>query len=192
MRTRTTTATAAALLLATLTACSDNGPTVTKAEAAAEPTLTSASPTPEAPQQTTFKFGETANVEDTKGISFATTAYSYTQPVKGPQPPTEDLGGDVWATIEVKVCNVKGETISVSQFPWSLAYADDTRIEVTGLNGGDLPKPEFAPMGDSKVRVGDCLRGKIPFAVPSDKRPERILYSPESLDDPLEWAVPAK
>ncbi|MFI5673406.1 hypothetical protein [Streptomyces cellulosae] len=83
---------------------------------------------------------------------------------KGPEPPGAELGGDAWATAEVKVCNVEGD-ISVSEFPWSLSYPDDTRIEVTGLNGGDLPKPEF-PTDDVVVKRGDCLRGKIPFPVP--------------------------
>lgn len=59
-----------------------------------------------------------------------------------------------------------------------------------GLNGGDLPKPEF-PTDDVHVKTGDCVRGKIPYPVPSDKRPERIVYAPASFDEPLEWTVPA-
>ncbi|MBT2511452.1 hypothetical protein J7I98_37770 [Streptomyces sp. ISL-98] len=68
---------------------------------------------------------------------------------------------------------------------------DGRRVEVTGLNGGDMPKPEFPTDGVS-VKAGDCVRGKVPYAVPGDKWPERIVYAPQSLDEPLEWLVPAK
>ncbi|WP_154686013.1 hypothetical protein [Streptomyces himastatinicus] len=84
-----------------------------------------------------------------------------------------------------------GRTITASQFPWSLAFADGTRAEVTGLNGGDFPKPEF-PTDDATVKVGDCIRGKIPIPVPPASRPERIVYAPEGLDEPVEWTVPKR
>jgi hypothetical protein len=193
MRTRTTAAalTAAGLLL-TLTSCSSDTATVTKSSATPEPAPTTSSPTPEPTPQTTFTVGETADIDDTEnGVKFSATVIAYSQPVKGPQPPTAELGGDTWATAEIKVCNVEGKTFSVSQFPWSLAYEDGTRMEVTGLNGGDLPKPEF-PTDDVSVKPGDCVRGKIPYPVTGDTRPERIVYAPQSLAEPLEWTVPAQ
>jgi hypothetical protein len=55
---------------------------------------------------------------------------------------------------------------------------DGTVIEVTGSYGGDSPKPEY-PM-DRTLKVGRCVRGKIAFPVPSKKRPELIVYAPES------------
>ncbi|MEU2393537.1 hypothetical protein [Streptomyces sp. NPDC007369] len=117
---------------------------------------------------------------------------SYQQPVKGINPPGEGLGVEdaVWATVEVKVCNAQGPDISVDQQPWSLAFPDGARIQVTGLNGGDLPKPEFPTM-PTVVRAGDCLRGKIPFPVPKDQRPSKIIYAPLSAPSPTEWAVPS-
>ncbi|WP_433398755.1 DUF4352 domain-containing protein [Streptomyces sp. CA-146814] len=179
----------AAFLLA-LTGCGGDTEkvNVTKSDAKPEPTPT---PTPEADSRTTFAIGETADIDDEPNdISFSATVIAYSQPVKGPQAPTEDLGGDVWATAEVKVCNVEGETFTVSQFPWSLAYGDGTRVEVSGLNGGDLPKPEF-PTNDVSVKPDRCVRGKIPFPVRSDARPQYIVYAPDALDEPLEWTVPA-
>ncbi len=59
------------------------------------------------------------------------------------------------------------------------------------MNGGDFPKPEF-PTDDATVKVGDCIRGKISIPVPPDSRPERIVYAPEGLDEPVEWTVPKR
>lgn len=194
MRTRTTTAAAlAAALLLSLTGCSgDTDTKVTKSDAKPEPAATTATPEPTPTQQTTFVVGETADIDDAANdVAFNATVIAYAQPVKGPQPPTPELGGDTWATAEIKVCNVKGQTFTVSQFPWSLVYEDGTRMEVTGLNGGDLPKPEF-PTDDVSVKPGDCVRGKIPYPVTGTKRPERIVYAPQSMDEPLEWTVPAQ
>lgn len=192
MRTRTTAATAiAAAFLLSLTACSSTGTTVTKSDAKPEPAATTTSTTPEPKQQTTFTVGETASIKDKpNNITFTAAVIAYTQPVEGPQPPDDELGGDAWATTEIKVCNTGETTFTVSQFPWSLAYEDGTRVEVTGLNGGDLPKPEF-PTDDVSVKPDRCVRGKIPFPVQSNTRPQYIVYDPDAIDEPLEWAVPA-
>ncbi|MFC8225124.1 DUF4352 domain-containing protein [Streptomyces sp. NPDC057287] len=193
MHTRTiTAATIAAAFMLTLTACSsDNGATVTKSDSKPESATTTSSTAPEPKQQTTFTMGETADINDRPNdITFSAAVIAYAQPVKGPQPPGDELGGDVWATAEIKVCNTGAMTFTVSQFPWSLAYEDGTRVEVTGLNGGDLPKPEF-PTDDVSVKPDRCVRGKIPFPVQSSARPQYIVYAPDAIDEPLEWAVPA-
>ncbi|WP_424920402.1 DUF4352 domain-containing protein [Streptomyces sp. wa13] len=193
MRTRTiTAATTAAAFLLSLTACSsDNGATVTKSDAKPEPAATTSSTAPEPKQQTAFIVGETADIKDKpNNVTFSAAVIAYTQPVKGPQPPGDELGGDAWATAEIKVCNTGATTFTVSQFPWSLAYEDGTRVEVTGLNGGDLPKPEF-PTDDVSVKPDRCVRGKIPFPVQSSTRPQYIVYAPDAINEPLEWAVPA-
>ncbi|MEU9034570.1 hypothetical protein AB0D45_06595 [Streptomyces sp. NPDC048352] len=116
---------------------------------------------------------------------------AYKQPAEGVVPPGEGLGVEeaVWATVEVKVCNKQGPDITSDQQPWSLAFADGTRTQVTGLNGGDLPKPEF-PTLPTVVKAGDCLRGKIPFPVSKDQRPTKVVYSPASSGMVVEWAVP--
>ncbi|MGP4008162.1 DUF4352 domain-containing protein [Streptomyces sp. 4N124] len=121
-------------------------------------------------------------------VHLTVQAVEYQQPHKGPQPqkPFDFQGGDIWATINVKVCNIEGD-IEVSQLPWSLAYEDGTSIDATGSTGGDMPKPEF-PM-DKRVLPGRCAAGLISFPVDSKKRPERVVYEPEG-SDPTEWAVP--
>jgi cytoskeletal protein RodZ len=188
---RLTTAALAVGLLATLTACSNEpaSPTVSKTSSSPEPAAATSTPAP-TPTDTTYKLGETAKVNDApNGVVFTATVIAYTQPVKGPQPPDPATqGGDVWATVEAKICN-EAKTVTVSQFPWSLAYADGTVVKVTGSSGGDMPKPEF-PM-DVPIKAGRCVKGKIPFPVMGNSRPERIVYAPESLSaDPVEWAVP--
>ncbi|MFF9199974.1 DUF4352 domain-containing protein [Streptomyces sp. NPDC014779] len=191
MRRLTTTALTATLLLG-LTACSSSEPTVTKTSSAPEPATSSAAPSA-TPTPSTYKIGESAKVDDSQnGLTFTATVIAYTQPVKGPQPPDPTTqGGDVWATVEAKICVIEGKTVTVSQFPWSLAYADGTIVEITGSTGGDLPKPEF-PM-DEPVKAGRCVKGKIPFAVMGNQRPERIVYAPQSLTaNPVEWTVPPK
>lgn len=191
MRRLTITTLAAGLLLA-LTACSNDpaAPTVSKTSSSPEPvaTTSSSSPSPTV-RDTTYKLGETAKVT-TDDATFTVTALAYTQPVKGPQPPDPATqGGDVWATVEAKVCSVSGITLTVTQFPWSLAYTDGTVVKVTGSTGGDLPKPEF-PM-DQPVTNGRCIKGKIPFPVMNNTRPERVVYAPEALSaTPIEWTVP--
>ncbi|GLV88361.1 hypothetical protein Slala03_80500 [Streptomyces lavendulae subsp. lavendulae] len=185
------------LVLSALTACSAPATSVSS-EGPTTPAATGTASVPGAPApapaptraKTRFAVGEVAEFAEVSA-KFTVVVLAYSQPVEGPQPPDRaTLGGDVWATVEVKVCNTEGKTFAVSQFPWSLAYEDGMRIKVTGLNGGDLPKPEFPTVGEA-VRQGDCVRGKIPYPVPGDKRPARIVYAPEALQEPLDWVVPA-
>ncbi|MFE0737605.1 DUF4352 domain-containing protein [Streptomyces sp. NPDC058855] len=192
MRMRTSAALTAGLLLA-LTACGENptSPTVSKTSTSPEPTAattTSATPSP-THTDTTYVIGESAKVTTDDAV-ITVTALAYAQPVKGPQPPDPATqGGDVWATVEAKVCSVSGRTLTVDQFPWSLAYADGTVVKVTGSSGGDLPKPEF-PMGQP-VKNGRCVKGKIPFPVMNNLRPARVVYASEALAaDPIEWSIP--
>lgn len=189
MRTRTA-ITAGTLLLTALTACSSSS----KPTPAVTVTKTAAAATPHAQATHTdssvLKMGTTkAFNDDANDVHLTIQAVEYQQPYKGPQPqkPTDVQGGDIWATVSVKVCNISGPNISVSPRPWSLAYKDSTSIEATGLSGGDMPKPEF-PM-DKPVKAGRCAAGLIAYPVPSTKQPERIVYSPNGAD-PIEWAVP--
>ncbi|MFB6950191.1 DUF4352 domain-containing protein [Streptomyces niveus] len=192
MRPTYTTAVSAALLLA-LAGCSDGE---AKTDAKASETSPAASPTEAAPPEPAeLKIGaEYAWESDVDGYTATgdTTVLSYEQPVKGASLPDEGLGlaDPEWAAVEVKVCNNGPDPISVSQLPWSLRFPDDTRTETTGLNGGDLPKPEF-PTEDTVVRADDCFRGKIPFAVERGTRPDLITYTP-SASSPVEWTVPAE
>lgn len=189
---RTRTAVAVALLFsATATACSssDNAkpaPTVTVTK------TVGTEPSTEGTDATTgvLKIGATKTIIDAESDVHATVqALAYQQPYKGPQPakPEDFQGGDIWATAEVKVCNVKGVSFSIDQTPWSLSYADGTSIQVTGSSGGDMPKPEY-PM-DKTLISGRCARGLVAFPVPSGKRPERLVYQPGN-GTPTEWTIP--
>ncbi|GGQ27089.1 hypothetical protein [Streptomyces roseolilacinus] len=201
MRTRTTAA-LAVFLLTTLTACGTE-PTPDKPASAPQPStgeMTEQAPSPStSTPQSPLPLGEAwkweglaiDGVTRTKG---STVALSYTQPVVGFRPPGKELGVSgkaVWARIEVKVCNEEGGNIHVTQSAWSLAYEDGAQAEVTGLHGGDFPKPEF-PMNEKLVKPGKCVRGGIMFPTEPDQRPERIVYHPDSIDEPIEWAVPTK
>lgn len=192
----------AALLLAAgaLTACT--GQDTPPAPAAtvtvtAPPTPTPPPATTPPPQRTTFDLGQDWNwqstTDDGTTTTGTTTVLAYKQPVPNVSPPGDDgQDGDVWGSVEAKVCTGKNSpgSITVDQFAWSLAFPDGARIEVTGLNGGDFPRPEF-PM-DATVRAGDCARGLIMFPVPRDQRPERVIYAPDGIEEPIEWTVPAK
>lgn len=188
MKTRTA-ACAALLLAATATACSSSDePDTIRVTVTQTPAPASSSPAA-TPADSTLKMGATKAIDDdANDVHLTIQALAYEQPVKGTQPQKPDaaLGGDTWSTVNVKVCNVSGPDINVSQFPWSLAYADGTSVETTGLSGGDMPKPEF-PM-DKAVKAGRCAAGLIAFPVDSSKRPERVVYEPDGTD-PTEWAV---
>lgn len=186
MRHRTTIA--ACLLLAGLASgCSsgdnDDKPAVAKASEAQQSASPTPSPTPP-PSQDTLKLGDTADIDAEGKFSAAALAYQDTG-VKGIP---EMLGaGQKWAVLMVKVCNKDTEPIETTTVVWSLAYEDGARVESAGMNAGELPQPLY-PM-DAKVSGGDCVKGNIAFQVPKEGSPERVLYSPDVLDEPVEWQV---
>ena len=178
----------ALLVAATATACGSGEPKTIRTTVTQTVTATPSEESAATPGGA-LKMGAKKTINDAENnLHITVQALQYQQPYKGQQPqdPEDFQGGDTWATATVKVCNVRGADITVSQFPWSLAYKDGTSIEVTGSTGGDMPKPEF-PM-DKTVKPGRCAAGLIAFPVPSDKRPERLVYEPEG-SDPSEWAV---
>ncbi|MCX5336886.1 DUF4352 domain-containing protein [Streptomyces sp. NBC_00140] len=181
----TITVTLAACLLATLAACGgsdDDKPTVSKAtdtpSAATKPT-----PSP-SPTKEKLRLGDTVNV-NSDGIKFSAAALAYKD--KGvTSPPGMLQDGQKLARVEVKVCNKGDEPITVTPFVWSLAYEDGVRVEPFHMSGGGLPQPVY-PM-DAKVSGGDCVRGNVFFEVSERAgRAERVLYSPQDLDEPVEW-----
>ncbi|MDG9706267.1 DUF4352 domain-containing protein [Streptomyces sp. DH37] len=188
---RTRTALAAAALLAALAGCSNGSDT----EAASEPSPSTSKPAEKPTAEPTEEPGPLAFGEPWKWkspeyeASGSATALRYQQPVKGVYPPSGE--GEVWGSLEAQVCIDSGD-VRVSQFPWSLAFADGARVDVTGQSGGDFPRPEF-PM-DAAVKPGDCVKGLIMFPVPEGQRPERVIYDPDSgmVDGPAEWTVPEK
>ncbi|MFJ8192796.1 hypothetical protein ACIQ8D_23995 [Streptomyces sp. NPDC096094] len=192
MRTRTRTITTAAVLLLALTACSsdsDDKPSSQKTtrDKAAPSSATTPSPTPEQPRQ----FGQVLNFSDPVDHGeLDVTVLGYEQGVKAQTTADQEFGttGYVWAALEIKACVKKG-TAGITRYPWTLAYADGARVEPSSVTYGDFPKPEYPY--EATVKTGDCVRGKTVFPVPGDQRPERVLYTPEALPEPAEWAVPA-
>jgi hypothetical protein len=184
----TTTMLAAALLLAGLTAgCSGDSKESTVAKASDTPSASSSpspSPTPSETEET-FHFGDTVDISaDSLTFSASVLAYKDT----GISAAQEVLQpGQKWAAAEVKVCNTGDEPFAVSPFVWSLAYEDGARVEATHMSGGEFPRPLY-PL-DARVKGGDCVRGNILFEVPEEGRAERVLYSPEGLDESVEWFV---
>lgn len=190
MRTTTTAAAAstAAVLVFTLGACSgggDDGPTVSKASAS-ETTSPSPTDSPSPEQQLEFKLGDTADIDAEEG-DLSAAALSFRDSGIRSSIPGLLKDGQKWALVEAKVCNKGEKVMTVSPFVWTLAYEDGARIEPTHLAGTDLPGPLY-PM-DAKVKAGDCVRGNIIFEVPKDGRAQRVLYSPDVLDEPVEWQI---
>ncbi|MEV6803153.1 DUF4352 domain-containing protein [Streptomyces sp. NPDC051132] len=181
---------AALLVAATATACS-SGEEPETVRVTVTQTVTSSPSTETAADadSSVLRMGAKKTINDTEAdVHVTVQVVDYQQPYKGPQPmkPEDFQGGDIWATINIKVCNIGTTDISVSQRPWALTYSDSTRIESTGGSGGDMPKPEF-PM-NKIVKGGRCAAGLIAYPVPSSKRPERIVYEPDGRE-PTEWAV---
>jgi hypothetical protein len=175
----------AALLLAGLTAgCSSNSDEPSVAKATETPSASSSpSPSP-SPTQETYKLGDTVDIDaDTK---FTTSVLSLKDSgIAGV--PGVLKSGQKWTAAEVKVCNTDSDPITVTPFVWQLAYADGARFEATFMSGGDFPTPLY-PDG-AKVRGGDCVRGHVLFEVPKEGKAERVLYSPDALDEPVEWQL---
>lgn len=121
------------------------------------------------------------------------TAFSWKTPAakKAPQPSEFDWpAGYVWAALDVQVCLPAGapDDSSVSSFPWTVRFADNSTAEfadVTGITG--WPKPQY-PMGDRRVPAGSCTRGWITYAAPAGAKPVAALYAPPD-GAPVEWTM---
>lgn len=193
----TAAAVAALLGAVTLTGCSggdtDAKPKPTKTATPSPSEEPTPSPSPTGP----VIIGDTWEWEgkDDKGAySGTTTVLSYEQHVARTSiQPEEEFGpeskGYVWAALELKVCTTTGD-VYVDNTPWTLAYEDGARIQPSTVTYGDFPKPEY-PAVPTIVKPSDCVRGKIVFSVPSDQRPEKVVYAPSD-GDVTEWAVPKK
>lgn len=194
MHTRTA---AAALLVAAglaLTACSSSSdgssdkptpaPTTIAAPAATAAATPSATPGP-------YRLGQPWHWTDPSGATGTTTVLAYAQPVLRDDPPGTDLGvpaGAAWGRLDIRVCQTAGPSVSVSQDPWHMQFADGSQADNTGLNGGDFPKPEF-PQGRN-LGGGQCARGGIMFPIPKGQRPAEVAYAPDSAPAPIYWTIP--
>lgn len=184
---------AALLAAATATAgCTADGEPTAKSESTAAATTkvakspTVSEPTPDPPRA----LEETLTWTSDEGVVFDTTVMGYEQDVAKNSVSADeefDTDGYVWAAVDIKACLKKGET-GITRYPWALAYADGARIEPSGVTYDDFPKPEYPY--EARLKAGECVRGKTVFAVPGNRRPERILYTSENLPENAEWAVP--
>lgn len=189
MNARTAVAATLLVLAASATACTaKTSHTDAKAPATAKPHTT-------APRAEPVKIGAAHHWSDTDTdgthISGTTSVMGYTQPAKGIDMPdaVSDFTHPVWTILEVKVCpDDTSSTVTVSQAPWNLGFADDTRLAAPQISGAGVPKPEY-PVNDAAVKPGTCLRGKILFSVGRGTRPTQVVYAPDGRD-PVEWALP--
>ncbi|GAB2833442.1 hypothetical protein [Streptomyces daliensis] len=187
MRTRTTAALLAVVTL-TATGCSSLMTSTPEPHSRVPRPSTPASPS------SPLALGDAWTWRDTELPATGTAiALGYEQPVKAGTSAEEATGEDgyVWAALEVKVCLKKGKTIHVSNMPWALGFADGAREDPSGKTYGDFPKPEF-PVSDAPVKQGDCVRGKIVYALPEDQRPERAMYAAGADEGPGEWTIPKR
>lgn len=189
----------ALLLLASLTACSSGASTTddpaTTASRAPGQGRPSAAPEAGPASDSRLTIGQPytwsgSSLDEKTSATGTTAVLGYSHDVKVSGWSSEALGIEkpLWGTVDVKVCNTKGGTVAVSQNPWSLAFPDDSRVTPMFLEGPGLPKPEY-PTTETKVKAGDCLRGRIPFVMRQGQRPDRVFYETASTPDPVEWAI---
>ncbi|MER6038326.1 DUF4352 domain-containing protein [Streptomyces sp. NPDC001835] len=193
MRTRAITTAALLTASAALTACSSS-----QAGTVAEPTAASSSPNSTVSKATapsTLAFHQlhkssSPGDDEYEAYSVTATVLGYEQPVHASESAADEIHapGNVWAALDVKVCNQTGE-ITVSNEPWQLSYADGARVKPADFQYDDFPQPVY-PDDDTDVPTGGCVRGKIVFNVPGGKRPATVVYSTED-DAPVSWSVPA-
>lgn len=176
-----------AVTLLVLTGCTTSSGDKAKEPASSTPTV-APKPSPSAPMTLGDTFSSTREVD---GVTYESTStvVAYEHDVKTSVSAEDETGasGYVWSALEIKVC-MKSDGMGVSRFPWILAFADGARVEPSGTTYGDFPKPEYPIEAD--VKNGDCVRGKITYAVPGDQRPTKVIYAPDSLPEPVEWTMP--
>lgn len=183
------------LVAAATTACtSDTDKPDAKTPAAKTSSEPSAKPTPAAAAEP-LKIGSAHRWSDTdtdgSRISGTTTVMGYTQPAKGIDLPDEvsNIPNPDWAVLDVKVCAADDSTnVMVAQQPWSLGYADDTRLEAPNISGSGVSEPAYSTDG-AAVKPGTCYRGNITFYVKKGSRPTQVIYEVDGRD-PMEWVVP--
>lgn len=165
------------LAVAALTAaCSTTPATTVATTPASHPVTTPASP---------HRLG-TTQTNASPSATVTVTAFAY-RALRSPYPPQRK--GYVWAGVNAKTCittNSTGKKIPVTFYPWSLQFADDTKIgPATQWSEDQFTVPIFTSRA---LDAGGCLRGWVVFEVPAGKRPTRVVYAPAG-NTPTEWAV---
>jgi hypothetical protein len=163
---------AAALLTGSLTGCgSGDGAKPSGRRTTSTPRTSSAPrPTPGPPGAP----GQTLTV----GGTVDAVVFSYKQPSvtggasAGPE-------GYTWGSADVQVCTRNGATatVTVDWETWALRYSDNSIVEAATKTDDAFPQPLY-PVKSHQVPAGQCVRGWITFAVPGDKRPTLVEYTP--------------
>ncbi|MEU8791312.1 hypothetical protein [Streptomyces sp. NPDC048643] len=187
-------AAAALLIVTTATACSVVDGSGPDAEVPATAAGSGAGPSAH-PAARALAFGTGSHWSDTdtdgSHISGTTTVISYRQPAEDVSLPDEASGvpDPDWAVLDVRVCAATDSTnVIVAQTPWSLRYADGTRVAAPRISSKGVAEPLYS-VGGAAVRPGTCYRGKITFSVKHGSKPTGIVYDVDSRD-PVEWTVP--
>jgi hypothetical protein len=180
------------LAMALLTGCGAATKTAAQ-DVAPSPAATSAAPAASSPPPRPATLGATLSRSD-KTSAVKATVYSYRQPLASAFPP--DRRGYTFAGLDARVCMTHiaaGFDISVSWFPWSLEFADNTVAEPTSAWSDDWFRVPLYPAGDRPIREGGCVRGWIVFEVPKGKHPVRAVYAPDTGSGqsavPAEWRI---
>lgn len=173
----------ACLALLTLTGCAADPPAAPAVAASPLAAAPSSAPAPTGPQRTLL--GRTATLA---GAGVTATAYRY----KGGPVPQDD---NLYAAVDVKVCNKLTEPVNVSGRPWTLLYADDTTAGPDQGVVGWATLLNLSEFGERILRPGACHRGWVIWDVPSRARPVAVEYGPTAGDDtdvvPASWVIPA-
>ncbi|MFD9536280.1 hypothetical protein [Streptomyces sp. NPDC060010] len=136
----------------------------------------------------TWTFEGTLGAEQVVG-NVAVLGYRHNVRSVGSAADESGTPGYVWAALDVKTCSEKGSFFATTQ-PWTLSYHDGARVLASSTTYDDFPKPAF-PF-ETKLTAGKCVKGSIVFAVPDNPRPSTVVYAPQELDTPREWAVPSR
>ena len=115
----------------------------------------------------------------TLGGTVDATVYQYQQPSVTSGGAGAGPAGYTWGSADVQVCTRSGvtSTVTVDRETWALRYADNSIVEATTKTDDAFPQPLY-PVKAHQVPAGQCVRGWITFAVPADKRPTLVEYTP--------------
>jgi hypothetical protein len=142
----------------------------------------------------TYGVGPPLTVNDPRVTARATVLHA--RRMKGSYGP--ERNGYVYFGADVRVCFTKihvAQSLVVDWESWSVEFADDTTA--TPFEGADqsfFDVPLYpSPSRARQVTEGRCVRGWIPFEVPKNKRPARVVYSPNSGGEdsppPTTWVI---
>ncbi|MEV5597392.1 hypothetical protein [Streptomyces sp. NPDC052496] len=191
------------LLITAVSACSSRTPAPSPPPADGVPAKkATATPSDAAASPRLLSFGRPMVWQRKDGSGHGTVkVLGYRQPVPGGGSSAgreSEFGGDgkagsVRAVLDVEMCAESG-SVSAAGSDWHLLYDDGADVSPSEGVGDAFPQPAF-PV-ETQVRAGECTRGKVTYAVPAGRWPERIHYVAALDSGDMEapgadgWAVP--